>query len=70
MRQRVHLQRIAVDHLKPPRIGGGNLGQRGHAARVFLDRKHPPRAFHQQSPRQTTGAGANLQHIAGRQIPG
>ena len=46
-----------------------DLGQRGQAAAVFLDRQHVPRTLGQQPTGEATGAGADFQHVAIGHIP-
>ena len=66
----VDLQRIAVDHLELAGIARPDLGQRGQAARVLFDRQHLARPLGQQAPGQPAGAGADLEHVAARQLAG
>ena len=69
MGQRVHIQRVTIDHFQLAGIGGGDFRQCGHTPAVLFNRQNPPRAFGQQPTGQPAGAGADFQHIALRQIP-
>ncbi len=68
-RQRVDLQRVAVQHRQPPRIGPGDLGQSGQGTSILFDGQDMTRALGQQSARQAAGAGADFQHIALADVP-
>lgn len=68
MRERVDLERVAIDHLEPARIGRRDLGQRGQAAAVLLDRENLARALGQKPAREPAGAGPDLEHIRPAQI--
>ncbi len=59
-RRHVDLQRVALDHLEPAGIGGGDLGQRRQAARVALDGDDPARTAGEQGAREAAGARADF----------
>ena len=68
MSQRIDLERVAVDDLKAAGVGRADLLQRWHTAGVFFDCQHAAGAFGQQAARKATGAGADFQHVALREI--
>jgi hypothetical protein len=68
MRRPVEIERVAMDDLKPPGIGPGDLGQRGQAAGVLFHRHDPARAFGQKPAREPAGAGPDLQHVRSRKV--
>jgi hypothetical protein len=70
MRQRVHVERVGVQHLEAAGVGGGDLGQRGQAAGVLLDGQHAAGALGQKAARQAAGAGADFEHVAAGEVSG
>jgi hypothetical protein len=58
----VDLERVGGDDLEAAREGVGQVLERLHTAMVALDRDHAAGALEEQRPRQTPGAGPNLDH--------
>ena len=67
---RINRQRIGFEHLEAARIMRRDFGKGRKAAAVLLDGHHLACAIGEQRPGQATGAGADLDHGAGRKISG
>jgi hypothetical protein len=64
------VQSIGLDHLEAARHCGGELRERGDAARVALDGDHAARAGGKEGAGQPAGAGPDLEDGAAAQIAG
>ena len=69
-RRRVEFECIALDQLEPPRICRGQLGQRGEATPVALDRDDMGGPLFEQSPRQPARPWPDLDNGAAVERPG
>ncbi len=63
MGERIELERIAGHDVEATRIARCDLRERGDGAVVALDCDHSSRALGEQCPRQSAGAGADLDHV-------
>ena len=63
-------ERVAGDDLQPAGIALGDLGERGEAALVALDRHDPPRSRGKQRPGQAARSRADLDHRDAGEVAG